>query len=174
MKNIQRKKPTAKRIIFIAALIALFALVGAIVAYTTHSWPFISSTPTTQSNQTSPEQRATDNSTKKDLIENNNTYNGAAPAGGDNIELTATQGNKGSVTVLTKLHGYSDGSCTLKTTNGTASTTQIAPIIYQQEYSTCAGFSVNTTNLGSGTWTLLLTVTSKGESTTKQVSVSVE
>lgn len=72
------------------------------------------------------------------------------------IELTAKQEANGSVTVTSKLPGVSSGTCTLTVTNGAKETVKTATIIYQPEFSTCAGFSVAQSELGTGVWTLSL------------------
>jgi len=175
MKNINTKSSTLKRTIIISLVIISLIALATGIAYKKNLWPFNQNNSQSTPNQTSPEQRKADNDTKQQLIENtNNTNQGTPPSSASNIELTTNTDTEGTVTVLTKLFGYSDGTCTLNVQNGTAKISQSADIIYQQEYSTCAGFSVNTSALGSGTWTLDLVVTSKGVSATKQLTVSVK
>lgn len=89
------------------------------------------------------------------------------------IELSTRQESNGTVTVFTKLPGVSNGSCSLKVTNGAKSTSQTAAVIYQPEYSTCAGFSVPVSSVGTGTWALTLTVTSNGTSASKSITSGV-
>ncbi len=90
------------------------------------------------------------------------------------IELTAKQESNNTVTVFTKLPGYSDGSCQLTTTNGASTNSQTANVIYQPEYSSCAGFSVPISALGKGTWTIKLSVTSNGTTESKTISFEVK
>jgi hypothetical protein len=72
------------------------------------------------------------------------------------------------------LYGYSSGSCQLQVTNGDQTESQSAEVIYQSQYSTCAGFSVPTGKLGAGTWNIKLTTTSEGLVKTKSISFKVQ
>lgn len=90
------------------------------------------------------------------------------------IDLSARQEPNSTVTVFSKLYGYSDGSCELKITNGARATSQNAPIIYQREFSSCAGFSVPINSVGTGNWTITLAVTSAGSTETKSISLEVK
>lgn len=123
---------------------------------------------------------------KKDFIENNgskeksgfgsssDTTATSPTSNPDNLKLTAQQEANGSVTVLTRLYGYSDGECTLELTKGERSASQSAQVIYQSEFSACAGFSISQSTLGAGTWNLKLTVTSKGLRATKTIALEVK
>lgn len=99
-----------------------------------------------------------------------------APQDSSSITLTASQAND-TVTVLNKLsgQGYSSGSCKLNITNQSKTTSQTADIIYQPEYSMCAGFSVPVSTLGAGDWNITLEVTPFNASTlTKKTSLKVQ
>ena len=91
----------------------------------------------------------------------------------DNITLTATRTDSLNVTISTKLVGYSDGSCSLAITNGQATYDRTAQVLYQPEFSTCEGFAVPISQLGTGTWSISLTVTSEGNSITKTTTLGV-
>lgn len=94
------------------------------------------------------------------------------PTDSSNITLaTTTSGDQ--VIISTKLTGYSDGTCSLKITNGTLSIAKDAEVIYAPNYSTCAGFSISTSELGSGVWNIELTVVSGGQTTSKSASYQV-
>lgn len=97
----------------------------------------------------------------------------AATQNPDNVQLTATQTDSSTVTVKTTLAGYSDGSCTLNVTNGSKVYSQTVQVIYAPDFSSCAGFSVPISQLGTGTWSIKLDVTSRGNSQTKTISVEV-
>jgi len=90
------------------------------------------------------------------------------------IELTAQQEPNNSVTVFTKLSGYSDGSCELTSSNGSKTNNQSAKVIYQAEFSSCAGFSVPIDTIGKGIWSLKLAVTTNGTTATKTISYEVK
>lgn len=79
----------------------------------------------------------------------------AVPTDTSTITLSATQSGD-SVVVRNELHGqgYSSGSCVLTITNGSKTTTQKAEIMYQPEYSMCAGFSVPVSTIGAGNWNI--------------------
>jgi len=164
-----------KKLLLAGAILLILGFVYTVSAYQFKLWPFSTNTPSeTSPDYVSPEERGDNNDTKKDLIENNDdTYNGTPSGDASDIVIT-TQQESGSLTILTKLYGYSDGQCSLTATNGTRTIKQTAAVIFQAEYSTCAGFSVNIDQLGTGTWNLTLTVTSKGIPITKQLSVEVK
>jgi hypothetical protein len=98
----------------------------------------------------------------------------ATPTSAKNIELTAKKETNGTVTVFTKLFGYTAGSCNLKITNGSKSSSQQAEVVYQPQYSSCAGFSVPIADLSNGDWNIVLSVTSGGQTTDKSLSYKVQ
>ncbi len=89
------------------------------------------------------------------------------------IELSSKQESNNTVTVIGKLYGYSDGICSLLATNSGKENSQTAPVIYQAEFSSCAGFSVPVSNLGTGTWNIKLTVASGGVSKSMAMTLGV-
>ncbi|QQS20170.1 hypothetical protein IPL85_01820 [Candidatus Saccharibacteria bacterium] len=84
-----------------------------------------------------------------------------------NLNLDVKQEGE-TVTVLTKLSGVSSGECVLKAQNGSKSTEQQAQIIYQPEFSSCAGFNIAKSTLGVGQWQITLTVTTSSGQTLSQ------
>ena len=114
---------------------------------------------------------------KKDLIENKsgdaNSDKTVEPSAND-IALSTHRETDKSVTIITKLQNYSDGTCDLTIKNGSKTQTQTAPIIYQVDFSTCAGFNIPESSVGVGTWQISLSVTSKGKVYTKTISVEVQ
>lgn len=122
------------------------------------------------------EEEAVNAANKDQLIQKE----GSQPTGKENtdpasktIGLSAQQESNNTVTVFTKLYNFSSGSCSLTVTNGSASNNQTAAVIYQAEYSICAGFSVPTSGLGAGTWNINLKVDSDGTSAAKDISFEV-
>lgn len=122
---------------------------------------------------------------KKDFIENNesatspkqgpNTSTNTTPVNSsDNVVVSAKQEANGSVTVMTKLYNYSNGLCKLEVANGSKTISQTAQVIYQPEFSTCAGFTIPKSQLGSGEWTIKLIATTQGVSVTKTVTLEVK
>lgn len=128
----------------------------------------ISLGPTPEERQREADFNAT---TKKEFIESRDKT-GPAPEP-KAIDLSAKQESNNNVTVFTKLTSYSNGSCQLTVTNGSKSHSQTAAVIYQPEFSSCAGFSVPIDAVGKGTWTIQLTATSGGTSETKTISQEV-
>lgn len=76
------------------------------------------------------------------------------------LDLSAKTQSDATVTVLTKITGVSEGTCKLEISSNAQTYTNSADIIYQPDYSICAGFSVPTAKLGNDNWKILMTVTS--------------
>ena len=90
------------------------------------------------------------------------------------IEINASQSGS-SVTILTKLSAISSGLCALSIANGEKSFTDTAQVIYQPEFSSCAGFSIATSQLGPGIWDITLNVTHDSDKTiTKTTRINVK
>ncbi|PID99164.1 hypothetical protein CSA80_03555 [Candidatus Saccharibacteria bacterium] len=113
--------------------------------------------PDTQNSNTPPDEPETNNQTAASL------------------DLSASQ-NGDSVTVLTKITGITDGKCTLRITNGsTTPANKEAAVIYQPEFSSCAGFSVPTSYAGTGTWSITVSVDPlSGSGVTETVTLEVK
>lgn len=100
---------------------------------------------------------------KQDYLDDTYKDDTPAPTPANDPSLTLTAKQEGSsVTILTKIQSLAEGNCTLTVTNGAKSATQEAAVIYQPEFSSCAGFGVPVSSLGSGTWNIKLTVTPTG------------
>lgn len=94
------------------------------------------------------------------------------PKPSGDVSISATQEGS-SVTIVSKITGIGDGTCALAITNNSRSYHKEASVIYQPNYSSCAGFSVPTSELGKGTWNIELTVNSVDGFSAKAMS-SVE
>lgn len=160
-----------KVIIIISSLAALLLVCG--VVFYLESASIVNILPNKDSSQNQIEQEG---KSKKEAVVNTpkpsssgsdkpgtDVQSYTPPQDSDNISLEAVQ-DASTVIVTAKLVGYSDGNCSLSIKNGTKSFSKTATIVYQREYSTCEGFSIPITELGTGSWEVLLTVTS-GEST---------
>ncbi len=90
------------------------------------------------------------------------------------ISLSTHQESNGTVTVYTNLGKLADGSCTLTVQNGSATNSQTADVLYQPQYSSCEGFSVPISSVGSGTWTLKLSVTSAGTTVSQTITSEIK
>lgn len=98
----------------------------------------------------------------------------APPSSSDSIIFSAQQSSPNTVTLITKLYGYSDGICDLTITNQGATYKKSASVIYQSEFSTCAGFSIPVSSLNTGIWNINLSVTSAGITQTKTTTFEVK
>ena len=135
-------------------------------------------TPTDASSGSTAEQKQQEDTANAELKKQAADIDKDGPASSNatpttSIDLSAEQAADNTVTVFTTLKGYSDGSCLLTITNGGKTINQSAAVIYQQEASICAGFSVPIDPLGKGTWTIDLAVTSNGTTVSKNIEYEV-
>lgn len=122
-------------------------------------------------------QDETNSNNKQDFINgktNQNTNSTPAEPTVDDISLSTRRETDGTVTIITELKNYSDGTCNLTIKNGNDSHTLSAPVLYQASFSTCEGFNVPSNVVPHGTWQISLSVTSKGKVNTKTISVEVQ
>ena len=121
-------------------------------------------------------QQLLDNAVKNDESSNNTNPDTNTPATSPtSASLTLTASQSGSnVTVLTQIQNVAEGTCKLVVSNGIKSTTQIAKIIYQPQFSSCAGFTVPTDKVGAGTWSIAVSVTpADSTAITKKITLEV-
>ncbi len=83
------------------------------------------------------------------------------------VEFSASQSGN-MVTVLTRIYSAASGTCKISVSNGTKTTEQSAPIIYQPEFSSCAGFSIPIDALGKGEWVIDLVASTDSGTTLSQ------
>jgi hypothetical protein len=140
-----------------------------------------SGTDTTDTSLTAEQKQAAklDADNKKNLIDTtkpgSTTNNNSGTANSTpSLDLSARSESNGTVTVFTKLYNISNGVCELTATNGSTQKSLSANVIYQPEYSSCAGFSLPINDLGVGTWTIALTVKSNGHSYAKNINYEVK
>lgn len=171
----QRNKKTS---LTIASLILATLLIGGTVYAVTTG--FFSETP--QPGGPTEEDKATQRDAelerKRQFIEATKDtetpgVNPEIPTSSDSIDILPKQ-DAGTITITTKLRGYSAGTCHLEMTDGSSVISETADIIYQPEFSTCAGFSILKSRLHSGDWSITLHVTPTGGSEiSKTVTYSV-
>ncbi len=129
-------------------------------------------------NRPNPEEKQAsqlDADKKQALVEDNKSVNDTnTQPKTTSLDLGAEQTSSESVTVFTKLYGVSSGSCNLSVTNSNQSSTQTAAVVYQPEYSSCTGFSIPTDKLGTGSWNIVLTVTTNGQQFNKSIVFTVK
>lgn len=187
--KIINKKLIAKKT-FIITVVSVAALTG--VVFTLNHFGIISLFPKTNlpeiSQEPSPEEKKSEekiNQEKKQEFAETTKNNQAqsvevskpAPVPSDNstIDLSVSK-NGDSATVIVKLkeQGYSQGKCTLTVSANGKKNSQEAIIIYQPEYSTCAGFSVPISSVGGGSWNISLSVTPlNGKTITKSITQEI-
>lgn len=172
---IKNKKPKARNVVLVSlGLLAAtcFVIVLSMNFGVFNHEPAVKK-PSTE-NQKKSQQADTQN--KQDFIENgagNNTSGSSNQSEKTNIALSMSQ-NGSNVIITTKLYSYSDGMCSLVIRNGSSTFTQTATVLYAPQFSTCEGFSVPITKLGTGSWLATLSVTSKGTTASSSASLEVK
>jgi len=180
IKN-RKKSSTRKKLLIIAGVVVILISTFLILEATGATHIIRSLNDQTTDTNITPEQAKENeiNSNNKETFvtdkSNSNTSNPDVQAlTSDNISISTQRETDGSVTILTQLKNYSDGTCDLTITNGSNKYTQTAQIIYQESFSSCAGFSVPLNSLPTGTWQISMTVTSKDIANTKTASMEVQ
>lgn len=124
------------------------------------------------------QRQQTEAKDKKQFIEDDSVDDAEpapVPTSSDAITIRSERTAADELTVFTQLKGYASGSCELTVTNSTKTHSQNVEIIYQPEYSVCAGFSVPVSKLGNGSWIISLAVTGPdGSVQTKQITTEVK
>lgn len=127
----------------------------------------------------------TNTQSKKDFIEKDgaqtgkdNTQTDTSPPKtteeiNESLSIDARRESNNTVTLLTKLYDIPAGTCTVNIKNGSKTLSKNAPVIYQSQYSTCAGFSIAEPDLGTGDWSITLIVTNGESSYTKSIVFTV-
>lgn len=114
-------------------------------------------------------------SEKEQFIESDEPTSRETPTSNDNISISIEQSTPDTATILTKLVGFNAGRCELSINNGDLRYQDSADVIFQPEYSICAGFSVPISKLGKGSWNVSLTVVNDdGTSVNKQTIQEVK
>lgn len=174
----KQKRQTYKSPAMIIAGVLLLAVVITGVLEAAGAIHILSKSPSHSSGPTASqakEQAAGDARQKQNSIENPRKVASTPPIPDtNNISLSTQKGTPDTITVFTNVGNISDGTCTLVTTNGNKQNTQTAAVIFQSQYSTCAGFTVPITALGAGNWSLKLTVTSNGGTASRTITQVVQ
>lgn len=98
----------------------------------------------------------------------------ATPSTPQSFDMAISQDASGLV-VQAKAAGVSSGSCKLVASKGSTAITQTADVLFQPEFSTCAGFTVPSNQLVAGEWNVQLTITPPtGEALNQQRSFTVK
>lgn len=164
MKVTKKKHSQKKRlaIVIVAIILGLAAAGAGAYAIVSNSQNTPSNNTDSQSDNTPNDSPATEDSASQDKqdfldAESNTDEEKPSQEQSSSISLSArSQGN--TVIVTTKLNGVPSGECNLTVTSGGESISRSADVIYNAEYSTCAGFTISKSDLPAGTWTLDLSV----------------
>lgn len=169
-KKARKSNLKNKLVIIVCVLVVFVSIFIALESFgITH---FISSFNNTVVDQ--PKDNKTNIDSKPSTIKGGNDSNPPAEPTSNDITLSTRREADGSVTILTELKNYSDGTCNLTITNGIAKYTSTAAVLFQDTFSMCEGFSVPSNAVPSGTWQITLAVTSKGKVNTKTISAEVK
>jgi len=79
-----------------------------------------------------------------------------------------------TVVVLTKIQGVTSGSCNLVAKNNGTTISRDATIIYQPEFSSCAGFSLPVTALGQGNWEITINASTNAGVLKELIGIKVQ
>jgi len=164
-------------LLILASVLLLFLVVGVLEKTGTINL-FNSSANNTSTNGPTTEEIAQEQNINADSKQEylDDTYKDkddtpvVTPPADATVSITANQEGS-SVTVLTKIQSVAEGTCKLTVTNGAKSVTQEAAMIYQPEFSSCAGFGVPVSALGTGTWNIKLTVSPTGRSSISKSTI---
>lgn len=171
MRSLSTRRHRKLYRLIVVILLCLLLAIGAAIGYlyVSKKWIFAPQTsPTSQ--QTIEKQKEAEQSLEN---KSKDTYlhqtNGVDNPGvevpiastSDSIRILPEQSGQ-SVIIRTQLFEYPSGTCSLSIENGSKTYRSEADILYQSEYSTCQGFSVPLSELGSGRWTISIKATPVG------------
>ena len=168
--KVNSKNKKKFRILLIIALAVLLVAGGAVAYYFLNAQnekPMVL-------NQDSPDETEAKQQLedKKNAIENQGEESSGNATPNESIELNIQQRDD-TIVISTKLAGASSGKCKLSINGNSNSFSSSADIIYQSEFSTCAGFSVQKSELGSGSWNIKLEIQTPNGTSSKNVSFEV-
>jgi len=181
MRNIKVQSSKKKKLPIIISVVVLLILATLSALYLFKVFPFQSANKDGATSSQIKEEQKTNTDQKDQFLDNAKdnptpTEPAKVPDSSDTITLTSSQDGN-SVTVLTKLsgQGYSSGTCELTVKANGKTNSQTADIIYQPEYSSCAGFTTPVDTLGKGVWEISLKVTPlNGTPLTKTTNLTVK
>lgn len=172
MRSHKEKYKKKKYLFCLASMVIAFLFVAGLFTFIRADKYSSSNSPNSSSEKAGNEVSTEDDN--KVSKSNTNSYTESTPDPKiHDVIFESTQSSDDSVTIVAKLYGASDGICYLKITAGNQSVTKEAEVIYQPDYSTCAGFTIPTDQLGVGTWKITLTVESGKNSYSKSTSLEV-
>jgi cytoskeletal protein RodZ len=156
--------------------ILLFAIVTA--GYVSYTYINKKSAPKPSGPTTEQIKQASDidSNNKKNAIDSPTNTTNSTPSVSNtesSIDITAIKENNSTVTIITKLKRVSSGTCQLSISNGLKTTAKSATIIYQSDFSTCAGFSIPISEIGVGSWQINLSLSGGSNAESKSIILEV-
>ena len=169
MKISQKPSSTSKKLIYFAIALAIVVVAGATYWYFSNQAAKNTDKQTSDESQTidveaAPSELSDEDARAKEqhVKDYQNPEGVTAPSASGKeakVEFMPSQ-EGGNVILRTYLASISDGTCTLTITNGERKHTEKAGVLYQPSQSSCQGFSVPRSKLGTGTWKISLKATS--------------
>lgn len=167
----------------ILAVIVLLLVIGATLYYISNRSNQVNNTsdnthtPLDQvDTQQKQEQAKIDADNKQRYLDQEKTETSDSPdqlpPTNESITLTAKNEDE-LVVVTTNLDSVSSGTCTLTLTSNGKTLTKTASVIYTPEYSSCAGFSINKSELSGNSWLITLSVNTSTSTITKSITHSL-
>ncbi len=179
--KITKKTKSTRKIMIIIACIALFGIVGvtSAVYFNKNQNKVSNEQKPNQSDQSQDVERPKlsdeeisnqEAKDKQDFLDNQKNPSAPTPKPDlidDSVSFVVSSDSK-SLIIQTKLKKFSGtGSCTLNLRNDSAEVSERSTIIYQPEFSTCAGFAIDRSKLKNGKWSIDLIVESDGKTVQK-------
>lgn len=172
----QNSSKTQKITIIAISLVTIFSVCAAgIYLYTLNQ----KAGPTKSQERERDRQYASE---KKDFLdkvesegtqENTNDDSSSSTEPSEDISLNITN-SLDQVTVQTNLLNLSSGMCKLAIKGATKSLSKDAPVIYTRDFSTCAGFTVDRSDIDGLDWDITLTVVSGDRTVIKEKSYTLK
>lgn len=128
-----------------------------------------SSQPEVDYNSPTDEQIDSGEYIKGQNNQNNNT-------GSFVVSISSAIIDNGVIKIRSVINGIisSNGTCSLKMTNGSKQYSASASTFAMTSYSTCQGFNINQSDLASGDWQITLEVTAESKTSTANSSIALD
>ncbi|HRF28121.1 MAG TPA: hypothetical protein PL051_00560 [Candidatus Saccharibacteria bacterium] len=157
------QKSTSKRNIILIVLGAVLLIALGIAAYL-YFTPKTATTEPDTTNYAPPtsEETKQGQDIKKQIVEEDLSKNEQAdtPKKTFSQQITTAEKTDGTLYVRNEIAGvYQSGTCTLTLVNGSKTVKKTAGVQALAKTSTCKGFNIPVSELSSGTWDLILSVT---------------
>lgn len=172
-KDIKNKNLSKKKVVIALSIaIALLLTAWTVFAYTSSSWPFANSSQTKNSSTDTTSPLGTPQETTPDAdtpVKSPTQYEGSDPNTAASLTgfISYNSVTDGNLTIRVTIdQTLSSGECKLTLTKGSVSVTKTAAIVANPSSSTCSGFDISTSELGTGAWDIKINLTSENKSGT--------